>query len=79
MGEIPVCQLQIGELFSTESLLGTRFNSKVMQEVNDMSYSPVYPAIIPMIEGQAFLTGMHQFVFTPGDLFKERFILYGKT
>ncbi len=70
-------QLQIGETFVTESLLGTRFSGKVIQEVDDMSYPPAYPAIIPLIEGQAFLTGMHQFVFAPGDPFNEGFILNG--
>jgi proline racemase len=71
-------QLQIGESFVTESILGTRFNGKVIREVNDFSYSLAYPAIIPLIEGQAFLTGMHQFVFEQGDPFKEGFILDGK-
>ena len=68
-------QLQIGEPFVTESILGTRFNGKVMQEYSEMSFSPSYPSIIPMIEGQAFLTGMHQFIFEPGDPFKEGFML----
>jgi proline racemase len=44
-----------------------------------MTYSTVYPAIIPLIEGQAFLTGMHQFIFEPGDPFKDGFMLDGKT
>jgi proline racemase len=70
-------QLQIGETFVTESLLGTRFSGKVIQEVDDMSYPPAYPVIIPLIEGQAFLTGMHQFVFEQGDPFKEGFSLNG--
>jgi proline racemase len=72
-------QLQIGEPFITESILGTCFNGKVMREVNDMPYSSAYPAIIPLIEGQAFLTGMHQFVFEKGDPFNNGFILDGKT
>jgi proline racemase len=72
-------QLQIGEPFVTESILGTRFNGKVIREVNELSDSLAYPAIIPLIEGRAFLTGMHQFVFEPGDPFKAGFILDGKT
>ena len=72
-------QLQIGQPFITESILGTRFNGKVMREVNDMSYSSASPAIIPLIEGQAFLNGMHQFVFEQGDPFNEGFILDGRT
>jgi proline racemase len=72
-------QLQIGEPFVTESLLGTRFNGKVIREANAMSDALAYPAIIPSIEGQAFLTGMHQFIFEPGDPFKDGFMLDGKT
>jgi proline racemase len=71
-------QLEIGEPFVTESILGTRFNGKVMRTVNQMSFLPAYPAIIPLIEGQAFLTGMHQFVFEQGDPFKDGYILDGK-
>ena len=44
-----------------------------------MSFSLAYPAIIPLIEGQAFLTGMHQFVFDQGDPFRDGFVLDGKT
>jgi proline racemase len=72
-------QIQIGELFVTESILGTRFKNKVVREASGLSYSLAYPAIIPLIEGQAFLTGMHQFVFEPGDPFKDGFIIDGKT
>jgi len=70
-------QLQIGEEFVTEGILGTRFNCKVVREAYEVSSPPAYPAIIPMIEGQAFLTGMHQFIFEPGDPFKDGFMLDG--
>ena len=72
-------QLRIGEPFVTESILGTCFNGKVLREATGLTYSLDYPAIIPLIEGQAFLTGMHQFVFEPGDPFKDGFIIDGKT
>ncbi len=72
-------QLQIDEPFVTESILGTRFIGKIMREATDLTYSLPFPAIIPLIDGQAFLTGMHQFVFEPGDPFKEGFIIDGKT
>jgi proline racemase len=72
-------QLQIGEPFVTESILGTRFTGKVVREAKGLPYSLAYPAVIPLIEGQAFLTGMHQFVFEPGDPFKDGFMLDGKT
>ena len=68
-------QLQIGEPFVTESILGSRFNGKVMREVNHIPVNSALPAIIPLIEGQAFLTGMHQFIFEHGDPFKDGFIL----
>lgn len=71
-------QLQTGETFITESILGTRFNGKVMREVHDLNNPSVYPAIIPLIEGQAFLTGMHQFIFEQGDPFEDGFMLDGK-
>jgi proline racemase len=72
-------RLQIGEPFVTESILDTRFHGKVIREVSDMSYAPAYPTIIPLIEGQAFLTGMHQFIFEQGDPFQDGFMLDGKT
>jgi proline racemase len=71
-------QLQINEPFVTESILGTRFSGKVVREAGELTGSLAYPAIIPMVEGQAFLTGMHQFIFEHGDPFKDGFIIDGK-
>jgi len=70
-------ELQIGETFVTESILKTRFSGKVMREVKSKLPVSAYPVIIPLIEGQAFLTGMHQIVIEQGDPFREGFILDG--
>jgi proline racemase len=50
-----------------------------MWEVNDMSFTLAYPAIIPLIEWQAFLTGMPQLIFDQGEPFRDGFVLDCKT
>ena len=55
--------------FVHESLIGTRFNGRVASrtQVGD------YPAIVPEIEGSAWITGEHTFLVDDGDPLKEGF------
>jgi proline racemase len=56
-------ELGIGEWFVAESVLGTRFRARVVSEVQVGGL----PAIVPEIEGSAWITGMPVFVFDPDD------------
>ena len=54
-----------------ESILGTRFHGSIGFETQ---YGP-YDAIIPKVEGRAFITGQHEFLIDPNDPLKDGFIL----
>ncbi len=54
-----------------ESIIGTRFLGKVISTV---SFGP-HTAVIPEVEGDAHITGKHQFCIDPGDPLKHGFIL----
>jgi len=68
-------QLGLGELFVTESIIGTRFTGQVIAETQVGSGSKVFPAVIPMVTGSAYITGFHQFVLDGQDPFPEGFRL----
>jgi proline racemase len=57
--------------FVHESLIGTRFTARIVgrAEVGEL------PAIIPEIEGTAWITGEHTFYFDEGDPLREGFRL----
>ena len=56
-------ELGLGQEFINEGLLGTRFRGRLVRErwVGD------YPAVEPIITGQAYITGIQQFVVDPDD------------
>ncbi|NNE15676.1 MAG: proline racemase [Saprospiraceae bacterium] len=64
-------ELEIGEKMIIESITGSRFTGSVVSEVE---YGP-YIAVIPEVEGNAFVTGQHAFIINPNDPFKEGFFL----
>lgn len=64
-------RIGIGEEFIHESILGTVFKSRIVEE----GRVDGYPAIIPEVTGSAFLTGSHQFFIDPRDPLKEGFLL----
>ena len=55
--------------FVHESLIGTRFNGRVASRTTVGEY----PAIVPEIEGSAWITGEHTFLVDDGDPLKEGF------
>jgi trans-L-3-hydroxyproline dehydratase len=64
-----------GELFLdqpivVESILGTCFTGRILQE----TLFGHHTAIIPEIAGQAFITGRHEFLIDPEDPLKKGFI-----
>lgn len=53
-----------------ESILGTQFIGKVIQETRFGNYN----AVIPQVEGTANITGRHEFMIDPADKLKNGFI-----
>jgi len=64
-------EVQIGESMVIESIIGSTFTGRVVKEVE---FGP-HPAIVPEVEGRAFITGRHEFLIDPDDPLREGFIL----
>ena len=64
-------EVGLNEPITIESIIGTRFSGKIIQET---TFGP-YAAIIPQVEGSAYITGRHEFLIDPADPLKEGFIL----
>ncbi len=64
-------EISIREPFMVESILGTCFTGKVL---NECRCGP-YPAVIPEISGRAFITGRSEFYLDPEDPLIHGFIL----
>jgi proline racemase len=64
-------RLAVGEPFVIESLIGTRFTGRV---VRDTTFGE-YAAIVPEVEGSAYITGRHEFLIDPDDAMGEGFML----
>ena len=63
-------RIGIGEEFIHQSILGTVFSSRIVQE----GRVDGYPAVIPEVTGSAYITGAHQFFIDPRDPLKEGFL-----
>jgi proline racemase len=64
-------RLAIGEPFVNESVIGTRFTGRVVEE----TVVAGYPAVIPEITGRAWITGMGQYLLDSDDPFPAGFAL----
>jgi trans-L-3-hydroxyproline dehydratase len=64
-------EVSAGERIVIESILGTTFSGQVVQET---TFGP-HPAVIPEVEGAAFITGRSEFWIDPDDPLREGFIL----
>lgn len=64
-------ELGLNEPLVIESIIGSRFSGR---GVETTTFGP-YPAVIPEVEGTAYITGRHEFVIDPDDPLKEGFIL----
>ena len=62
-------ELALGTPFVNESIIGTRFTGRLVEEttVGDR------PAVVPEITGRAWITGMGQYLLDPDDPFPEGF------
>jgi proline racemase len=64
-------QLKKNELFVHESIIGSTFSARVVEETRVGHY----PAIIPEISGCAYIMGLNQLFIDPDDPLKDGFLL----
>jgi proline racemase len=63
--------LEVGDVFVNESVIGTRFSGRIVEETEVGGL----PAVVPEITGRAWITGMGQYVLDPEDPFPAGFAL----
>ncbi len=56
-------ELGVGQWFTSESVLGTRFRARIVRETK----VGALPAVVPEVEGSAWITGLPTFVIDPDD------------
>jgi len=54
-----------GETFTHESIIGGRFECTYVED----AFVGELPAVIPLVKGQAFITGIHTYMLDPADIF----------
>jgi proline racemase len=64
-------EIDYGETISIESITGSIFKGSIISEED---YGP-FKAVIPQVEGTAYITGMQTFVIDPSDPMENGFIL----
>ncbi|WP_232622874.1 proline racemase family protein [Pareuzebyella sediminis] len=64
-------EIDYGKSMVIESITGSLFKGSI---VNEKNYGP-FKAVIPEVEGKAYITGMHTFYMDPDDPIKTGFIL----
>ncbi len=64
-------KLQLGVEFTSESVIGTSFKGKLVRKVQVGDFV----AVDPIITGEAFITGIQQFVVDPNDTIKYGFVI----
>jgi proline racemase len=65
--------LGLDEPFVNQSIIGTRFTGRLLREESVGDFT----AVVPEITGNAYVTGLQQFVVDPGDPLKTGFHLAG--
>ena len=64
-------ELAIGQEFVNESIIGSRFTGRLVEEVS----LGTTPAVVPEVSGRAWITGMAQYLLDPTDPFPAGFAL----
>ena len=64
-------ELALGEEFVNESVIGSRFTGRLVEEVT----LGTTPAVVPEVTGRAWITGMGQYLLDPTDPFPTGFDL----
>jgi proline racemase len=62
-------RLGLAEDYVHESILGTTFTGRLLEETTVADR----PAVVPQISGQAWITGIAQYVLDPTDPFPQGF------
>jgi len=63
--------LPLNQEFVNESVIGSRFTGRLVEEVQ---LGPT-PAVVPEVTGRAWITGMAQYLLDPTDPFPAGFAL----
>ena len=64
-------EIGVGDMITIESIIGSSFDCRVVEET---MFGP-HRAIIPEVEGSAFITGRHEFLIDPDDPLKNGFVM----
>jgi proline racemase len=64
-------EMRVGEAMTHESLIGSRFEGRIVAETSIAGR----PAIVPTISGRAWITGFHSYLVDPDDPWPEGFRL----
>jgi trans-L-3-hydroxyproline dehydratase len=64
-------EIDLNQPVVIESIIGTRFTGRIIETTN---FGP-YSAVIPEVEGSAYITGRHEFLIDSDDPLREGFIL----
>jgi trans-L-3-hydroxyproline dehydratase len=64
-------EIGLGQPIVVEGIIGSRFSGAI---IGATTLGP-YPAIIPIIEGRAYITGRHEFLIDPADPLRDGFVL----
>jgi trans-L-3-hydroxyproline dehydratase len=64
-------EIDLNESIIIESIIGSRFSGRVVRTTR---FGP-HPAIIPEVEGTAYITGRHEFLIDPNDPLRNGFLL----
>jgi len=64
-------EIKLNESMIIESIIGTKFTCKTTKEIDYGGYN----AVIPEVEGKAYITGKNEFTIDPDDPLKNGFIL----
>lgn len=65
-------EIGLNQSVVTESIIGSRFTGRVVETTTLGPHS----AIIPEVEGRAFITGRHEFLIDPEDPLQSGFVLH---
>jgi trans-L-3-hydroxyproline dehydratase len=64
-------EVAVNEPIVVESIIGTTFSGRIVETT---TFGP-YSAVIPEVEGRAYITGRHEFLVDPTDPLRDGFIL----
>jgi proline racemase len=64
-------ELALGQDFVNESVIGSRFVGRLLEEVTVGGL----PAVVPEVSGRAWITGMGTYLLDPSDPFPAGFAL----